>query len=102
MNQVLFPMASPAAVAPDHAAVAVAGEPQSLADRMGQMIARSAVDTQLQQETLQRAAADPAVAGNPAVLYRLQLALADYSIQLNLSSTLARKAVGGIETLIKA
>lgn len=102
MTPLLSPISLPAAVAPDHALLDAAGEPASLAARMQQLVAGAAVDARSQQEALQRAAADPAVVGNPGALYRLQLALADYSIELNLAGTLARKAVGCVETLIKA
>lgn len=45
---------------------------------------------------------DPVFSTDPENIYQLQLKTSDYNIQLSLYSTLARKAVTAVDTLIRA
>jgi len=78
------------------------GSPVSLEERMAQAYATAAQDAGQRHAALTAASLDPAVAANPARLAQLQSDLSNYVLEMNLTSTLARKAVGCIETLVKA
>ncbi|WP_394335903.1 type III secretion system inner rod subunit SctI [Burkholderia savannae] len=56
-------------------------------------VAKTIIETQL---------ADPVNFARPEKLIALQTELSDYNISMSLASTLARKAVSAVETLVKA
>jgi hypothetical protein len=76
--------------------------PLSLEDRMTSAYAKLAQESAQQHQALMRAASDPRVTSNPELLYQQQTQLSEYVIKMSLASTLARKAVSCVETLIKA
>jgi len=75
-------------------------QPVSLEDRMANAYASQ--ESSQERNALMRAASDNRVTSDPGRLYQLQTELSEYVIKMNLTSTLARKAVGCVETLIKA
>lgn len=77
-------------------------QPLSLEDRLMNAYAHASDASSQQHDALMRAAGDPAVTSDPDKLYQLQTSLSEYVIKMNLTSTLARKSVGCVETLIKA
>jgi len=78
------------------------GEPMSLEDRMVNSYADASISAGQERNALMRAASDPSVTSDPEQLYKLQTQMSEFVIKMNLTSTLARKAVGCVETLIKA
>ena len=76
--------------------------PVSLEQRLTEAYAKASVSAEQQQAALTRAANNPEVTSDPARLYQLQVELSNHVLKMNLTSTLARKAVGCVETLIKA
>ncbi|WP_323117690.1 type III secretion system inner rod subunit SctI [Burkholderia alba] len=56
-------------------------------------VAKSSIESRL---------ADPVDFAHPEKLVALQTELSDYGIAMSLASTLARKAVSAVETLVKA
>jgi len=78
------------------------GQPVSLEERMINAVAGAAMDAGQRREAILRAGNNPAIASDPAALFQLQLALSNYQLEMSLTSTLSRKAVGCVETLIKA
>jgi uncharacterized protein YigA (DUF484 family) len=77
-------------------------QPVSLEDRMANAYANASQESSQERNALMRAASDNRVTSDPGRLYQLQTELSEYVIKMNLTSTLARKAVGCVETLIKA
>jgi hypothetical protein len=77
-------------------------QPMSLEERMTNAYAHASQESSQERGALMRAASDGRVTSDPGRLYQLQTDLSEYVIKMNLTSTLARKAVGCVETLIKA
>lgn len=73
----------------------------SLDERLGNAIASKAVESQQMRDQIYAALNDPGVASDPAQLVEWQKKLAVYTLETNLCSTLVRKGVSAIETLIK-
>ncbi|OON41077.1 hypothetical protein BTJ39_03660 [Izhakiella australiensis] len=73
----------------------------SLDDRLGHAFASKAVESQHTREEIYAALNDPNVTSNPAQLIEWQKRLSIYTLETNLCSTMVRKGVAAIETLIK-
>ncbi|AOJ09966.1 type III secretion system protein [Burkholderia sp. ABCPW 14] len=79
---------------PDRPATLDAILKQTLADANDKSnVAKASIESRL---------ADPVDFAHPEKLIALQTELSDYNIYVSLASTLARKAVSAVETLVKA
>ncbi len=72
-----------------------------LAERASQAFARMSVNADMRRGAVTDGINSAAVT-DPAQLYEMQKAIADYTLDMSLASVLARKVVGALETLIKA
>ncbi|POT59515.1 type III secretion system protein PrgJ [Citrobacter amalonaticus] len=73
----------------------------SLEDRFKEAISNQAVTNQFTRDKIYSALNDPNVTSDPAKLAYWQQQLSVYTLDINLCSTLARKGVAAIETLVK-
>ncbi|WP_137646489.1 type III secretion system inner rod subunit SctI [Escherichia albertii] len=73
-----------------------------LDSRLSQEVARSAVSSQAEREKIMQALSNPATTTDPAQLAMWQNRLSVYTLETGMYSTLARKGVSAIETLLKA
>ncbi|WP_230350790.1 type III secretion system inner rod subunit SctI [Lelliottia sp. WAP21] len=73
----------------------------SLEDRFREAVAEQAVSNQFTREKIYSALTDPLVTSDPQKLAYWQQQLSVYTLDVNLCSTLARKGVAAIETLVK-
>jgi len=73
----------------------------SLEDRFKEAISNQAVTDQFTRERIYSALNDPNVTSDPQKLVYWQQQLSVYTLDVNLCSTLARKGVAAIETLVK-
>nr|WP_318383155.1 type III secretion system inner rod subunit SctI [uncultured Enterobacter sp.] len=73
----------------------------SLEERFKEAISTQAVSNQYTREKIFTALNDPNVTSDPAKLAHWQQQLSMYTLDINLCSTLARKGVAAIETLVK-
>ncbi len=81
---------------------AVDGSAVPLSSRFNQAFAESYVWAGHERDAILAAANNPAVAGDPARLYALQVRQEAYTKQLAMSSALVSHATKGIETLVKS
>ncbi|MEN9659902.1 MAG: hypothetical protein RL571_3367 [Pseudomonadota bacterium] len=79
----------------------IAEPSMGLAERASQAFARMSVDADVRRGAVTDGINSAAVT-NPAQLYEMQMAIANYTLDISLASTLARKAVSTVETLVKA
>lgn len=97
--QEIMPIPTVAGVAAEiHGGLDDAG---SLEQRLAGMVSGLAQRLAQDQQSLSSAAADPALVDQPERLQQLQVALGDHSIRVGLASTLVRKMVGTVETLMR-
>lgn len=90
-------------IAPIGEASSVEGEFMSLDDRMMQAYAKSAVSLgEDRQNVVHSIEMEPGKLSDPGHLFALQQRISDYSLQVSLTSTLTRKAVSAVETLLRA
>ncbi|RXZ38321.1 type III secretion system protein PrgJ [Oxalobacteraceae bacterium CAVE-383] len=81
----------------------VGGDFMSLDDRMLQAYAKSAVTLgEDRHNVVQSIELEPGRLSDPGHLFELQQRISDYSLQVSLTSTLTRKAVSAVETLLRA
>lgn len=73
----------------------------SLEERFKEAISNQAVTNQATREKIFSALSDPNVTSDPAKLAHWQQQLSIYTLDINFCSTLARKGVAAIETLVK-
>ncbi len=78
------------------------GAAVSLSDRMTQALANSYVSSGEQLAMIQAASNDPYTASNPAHLFALQTALADYTKRMTVAAGLANHMNKTFETLLKS
>ena len=78
------------------------GAAVSLSDRMTHALANSYVTSGEQLSTIQAASNDPYTASNPAQLFALQTALADYTKRMTVAAGLANHMNKTFETLLKS
>jgi hypothetical protein len=75
----------------------------TLDDRMLKAYAQSAVELSGdRQNVVQSIELEPGKLSDPNHLFELQQRISDYSLQVSLTSTLTRKAVSAVETLLRA
>lgn len=79
----------------------VTGDLVDLDTRLAEEVSRLAAGTQVEKERITTALNNPAVTSDPEQLAIWQNRLSAYTIDTSLYSTLARKGVSAIETLIK-
>lgn len=73
----------------------------SLEERFRDALSTQAVENQFTREKIYSALNDPNVTSDPAKLAYWQQQLSVYTLEINFCSTLARKGVAAIETLVK-
>lgn len=74
----------------------------SLEERMIQAYSEASVDVQLEQSDVLAKLQDNRVTSDPAELFKLQQRTSDYNLQLSMISTLTRKGVSAVETLLRS
>lgn len=74
----------------------------SLEDRLVQAYAKEAVDASEEQREVMALLQDSRVIANPEALFNIQRRTADYNLHVSLISTLTRKGVGAVETLLRS
>lgn len=79
----------------------VTGDLVDLDTRLSEEISRQAVGSQIEKDRITAALSNPAITSDPEQLALWQERLSAYTIDTSLMSTLARKGVSAIETLIK-
>lgn len=79
----------------------VTGDLVDLDTRLSEEISRQAVGSQMEKDRITAALSNPAVTSDPEQLAKWQERLSAYTIDTSLMSTLTRKGVSAIETLIK-
>jgi len=78
------------------------GELESLDERLMQALAQSTVSSGVEKETTMAAIQQPGITTDPEKLFKIQQDTSDYNIKVSLISTLTRKAVGAVETVLRA
>ncbi|MFU9136521.1 type III secretion system inner rod subunit SctI [Erwinia tasmaniensis] len=76
--------------------------PVSLEDRMLQAYTRTASDAQAEQADVISRLQMRNVISDPAELFKLQQRTSDYNLQVSMISTLTRKGVSAVETLLRS
>lgn len=77
-------------------------EPVSLEDRIIQAYAKTATNAELEQNDVISKLQQDKVTSDPGELFRLQQRTSDYNLQISLISTLTRKGVSVVETLLRS
>ncbi|WP_345829406.1 type III secretion system inner rod subunit SctI [Erwinia sp. HDF1-3R] len=76
--------------------------PMSLEERMIQAYARTASEAQAEQADVINRLQMGRVTSDPAELFKLQQRTSDYNLQVSMISTLTRKGVSAVETLLRS
>ncbi|MBA8735467.1 type III secretion system inner rod protein PrgJ [Chromobacterium violaceum] len=74
----------------------------SLEDRLIQAFSRSAVATDAERNDIMQRLERPELISNPAELFALQQRTANYNLEVSMISTLTRKTVGAVESLLRS
>ncbi|MEN3029796.1 type III secretion system inner rod subunit SctI [Chromobacterium amazonense] len=74
----------------------------SLDDRLIQAFSRSAVSTGIEKDAILQRLEQPEAVTDPAQLFELQLRTSNYNLEVSMISTLTRKAVGAVESLLRS
>ncbi|POB00628.1 type III secretion system protein PrgJ [Chromobacterium sinusclupearum] len=74
----------------------------SLDDRLIQAFSRSAVSSGIEKDSILQRLEQPEAVTNPAELFELQLRTSNYNLEVSMISTLTRKAVGAVESLLRS
>lgn len=74
----------------------------TLEDRMIQAYARNSTAFEAEQNHVINQLQKPEVTSDPAELFRLQQRTSDYNLQVSMISTLTRKGVSAVETLLRS
>lgn len=74
----------------------------SLEERMIKVYAENSVGFQLEQSDVINKLQDNRVTSDPAELFKLQQRTSDYNLQVSMISTLTRKGVSTVETLLRS
>ncbi|CAM3853815.1 type III secretion system inner rod subunit SctI [Serratia silvae] len=75
---------------------------QSLEELMIRAYAQTASGAQIEQKAVLSKLQQDSVTSDPAELFKLQQRTADYNLQVSLISTLTRKGVSAVETLLRS
>ncbi|WP_191239913.1 type III secretion system inner rod subunit SctI [Pandoraea pnomenusa] len=100
---VSLPLQSPPSMPTDTTSAVLAAEPGadvSLESRFFDAVARLSADFEGERQGIADAVRRTD-ASDPASMIRLQTQIADYSLQVAMVSTLARKSVGAVEALLR-
>lgn len=73
-----------------------------LDDMLMKSIAQGAVATHADKQSVMQKMSQPGAVSSPEDLLDIQQRTSDYNLQVSLISTLARKAVGAVETVLRA
>ncbi|AXE31874.1 type III secretion system inner rod protein PrgJ [Chromobacterium phragmitis] len=74
----------------------------SLDDRLIQAFAQSAVATDAERSDIMQRLERPELISNPAELFALQQRTSNYNLEVSMISTLTRKSVGAVESLLRS
>lgn len=74
----------------------------SLDDRLIQSFSRTAINAGAEKNSILQKIEDPNSVTDPAELFSLQLRTSNYNLEVSLISTLTRKSVGAVETLLRS
>ncbi|MCD4484627.1 type III secretion system inner rod subunit SctI [Chromobacterium vaccinii] len=74
----------------------------SLEDRMIHAFAESAVSVGTEKTAIMQKIDQPEDLSDPSKLYQLQLRTSNYNLEVSMLSTLARKGVGVVESLLRS
>lgn len=77
-------------------------ESVSLESRMIQAYARTSTEFEAEQNDVINRLQQSKVTSDPAELFRLQQRTSDYNLQVSMISTLTRKGVSTVETLLRS
>ncbi|PRP71109.1 type III secretion system protein PrgJ [Chromobacterium amazonense] len=78
------------------------GDIVSLDDRLIQTFAQTAVSTGMEKDSIMQRLEQPNAVTEPAALFELQLRTSNYNLEVSTISTLTRKAVGAVESLMRS
>ncbi|MBM2885059.1 type III secretion system inner rod subunit SctI [Chromobacterium amazonense] len=74
----------------------------SLDDRLIQAFSRSAVSAGIEKDGILQRLEQPEAVTDPEQLFQLQLRTSNYNLEVSMISTLTRKAVGAVESLLRS
>jgi hypothetical protein len=74
----------------------------SLDERMINLFAQNAVNTQQEKEAILSQLERPQSVTDPVMLFQLQQRTSNYNLEVSMISTLSRKAVGAVESLLRS
>ncbi|WP_440029676.1 type III secretion system inner rod subunit SctI [Chromobacterium amazonense] len=74
----------------------------SLDDRLIHAFAQSAVSTGMEKDSIMQRLDQPNAMTDPAELFELQQRTSNYNLEVSTISTLTRKAVGAVESLMRS
>lgn len=77
-------------------------QPVSLEDRLVRAFAESASAADVEKEQIMQKVEQAKSLSNPAELYQLQVRTSNYNLEVSMLSTLARKGVAVVESLLRA
>ncbi|UTH74116.1 type III secretion system inner rod subunit SctI [Chromobacterium sp. IIBBL 290-4] len=77
-------------------------QPVSLEDRLVRAFAESASASDVEKEQIMQKVEQAKSLADPAALYQLQLRTSNYNLEVSMLSTLARKGVAVVESLLRA
>ncbi|MGC0152636.1 type III secretion system inner rod subunit SctI [Chromobacterium vaccinii] len=74
----------------------------SLDNRLIQAFSQSAVDIGMEKDAILQRLEQPEALSNPAMLMELQQRTSNYNLEVSMISTLTRKTVGAVESLLRS
>ncbi|MGL4604469.1 MAG: type III secretion system inner rod subunit SctI [Iodobacter sp.] len=74
----------------------------SLDDRLLQAFAQSTVATEMDKNAVMQRLSNPEALNDPAALFDLQVRTSNYNLEVSMISTLTRKAVSAVESLLRS
>ncbi|OBU86795.1 type III secretion system inner rod subunit SctI [Chromobacterium subtsugae] len=74
----------------------------SLEERLIQAFSRSAVSAGMEKDAILQKLEQPEIITNPAELFELQQRTSNYNLEVSMISTLSRKTVGAVESLLRS
>lgn len=74
----------------------------SLEDRLLRNFSSMAVETGFEKNSILNKIEQPHAVTDPAELFELQVRTSNYNLEVSLLSTLTRKSVGAVETLLRS
>ncbi|OHX10814.1 type III secretion system inner rod subunit SctI [Chromobacterium sphagni] len=74
----------------------------SLEARLIQAFSHSAVSTGMEKDAILQKLEQPQMITNPAELFALQQRTSNYNLEVSMISTLTRKTVGAVESLLRS